>query len=111
MTSESNMLVPVPIQQPIVPSPVKKGKKRSKQLQQAQSLAGGMVSDGNGYSSGHGIGEAGKETALQTVGIDYDRVWAEYVSYKSAVPCCGGIILNEAADKVCSFNLCIVIVP
>ena len=35
------------------------------------------------------------------VGIDYDAVWAEYVAYKSMVPCCGGIILNEAGDKVC----------
>ena len=34
-------------------------------------------------------------------GIDYDAVWSEYCSYKSMVPCCGGILINQAGDKVC----------
>jgi hypothetical protein len=33
-------------------------------------------------------------------GVDYDNVWAEYISYKSMVPCCGGILINQDGDKV-----------
>ncbi|GFZ51995.1 mRNA decapping complex subunit 2 [Saitozyma sp. JCM 24511] len=32
-------------------------------------------------------------------GVDYDNVWAEYISYKSMVPCCGGILINQDGDK------------
>jgi mRNA-decapping enzyme subunit 2 len=32
-------------------------------------------------------------------GVDYDSVWAEYISYKSMVPCCGGILINSVGDK------------
>ncbi|WWD22542.1 hypothetical protein CI109_107035 [Kwoniella shandongensis] len=32
-------------------------------------------------------------------GVDYDRVWEEYCSYKRMVPCCGGILINRNGDK------------
>lgn len=32
--------------------------------------------------------------------IDYDAVWEEYCAYKKMVPCCGGILINDTADKV-----------
>lgn len=32
--------------------------------------------------------------------IDYDDLWAEYVAYKMMVPCCGGILINRAGDRV-----------
>lgn len=32
--------------------------------------------------------------------IDYDAVWQEYCAYKKMVPCCGGILINDAGDKV-----------
>ncbi|ORX34807.1 hypothetical protein BD324DRAFT_604335 [Kockovaella imperatae] len=31
---------------------------------------------------------------------EYDQVWEEYCNYKRMVPCCGGILINDAADKV-----------
>jgi hypothetical protein len=63
---------------------------------------------------GRGRGGKGKgkkqqqqqQQQIQEPGIDYDAVWAEYVAYKSMVPCCGGIILNEAGDKVRSNCSC-----
>lgn len=38
-------------------------------------------------------------------GVDYDNVWAEYISYKSMVPCCGGILINQDGDKVSEVSL------
>jgi mRNA-decapping enzyme subunit 2 len=39
-------------------------------------------------------------------GIDYAGGWTDYMNYKSMVPCCGGILLNEAGDKVYSARRC-----
>ncbi|KAK8845593.1 hypothetical protein IAR55_006309 [Kwoniella newhampshirensis] len=32
-------------------------------------------------------------------GLNYDRIWEEYCSYKRMVPCCGGILINRDGDK------------
>lgn len=36
--------------------------------------------------------------------LDYERAWEKYCAYKRAVPCCGGILLNEEGDKVGSVS-------
>jgi len=33
-------------------------------------------------------------------GGDNDDVWDAYCDYKKMVPCCGGILINAAGDKV-----------
>jgi mRNA-decapping enzyme subunit 2 len=37
-------------------------------------------------------------------GVNYNAVWTDYMSYKSMVPCCGGILLNKDATKVSTNN-------
>lgn len=89
----------------------------------ADAVDPAIISVGPSADSGKGQGKGGKGKAKgkkqqqqqqqqlqaqqQARGIDYDAVWGEYVAYKSMVPCCGGIILNEAGDKVCTTILLI----
>lgn len=75
------------------------------QLIVASSPIYATLAEGQGQAQGQGGkkgGGGGKGQGQGQAKIDYDAVWMEYLSYKSMVPCCGGILLSEQGDKVSS---------